>query len=129
MQSRGRLARPHQRLGRRRVAGNMAAAFEVLRPEIGARKPAPHGIDMDRLAAMRGAGERDLGIAQTEPLGGAGLHQRQGLQRLYGRAREDRAVDVAPGTHHAAGGIDHGCGAGVTALDHLAAGRLDQDWI
>jgi len=76
---------------------------------------------------MRAAGERDLWGAETEAIGGAALEERQGLQRLDGRAGEDRPGDVADGRHHLAVGADHGEGAGVHALHQGTAGELDQD--
>ncbi len=84
---------------------------------------------MERLAAVRGRGERDLGVAQPEGVGGAGLDQRQRLQRLDGRAREDRARGIAAGERHAAPHVDHGVGGAMAALDGVAASHLDDDRI
>ena len=52
-----------------------------------------------RLARMGGAGKRDLGSSHAGALGDAALDQRQRLERLHGRAREDRPVDVAERKH------------------------------
>ena len=43
--------------------------------------------DVLRLAVVRGAGERDLAIAEAIGVGGTGLDQRQSLHRLAGRTR------------------------------------------
>ena len=48
-----------------------------------------------RLAAVRGAGHGELCVVEAELIGRAALDQRQRLQHLDGRAREDGAVDVA----------------------------------
>ncbi|MBM3629987.1 MAG: hypothetical protein FJX21_19500, partial [Alphaproteobacteria bacterium] len=61
---------------------------------------------MAGLAAMARAGDRELRLRKREGVGGAALHQRQRLQELDRRAREDRRVDVAAGGEDAAIDID-----------------------
>ena len=62
------------------VIGQMGAAFEIGGGEPDAGQPGAHRLDMARLAAVGGAGERDLGLAQLEFIGGPGLDQGQGQQ-------------------------------------------------
>jgi hypothetical protein len=78
------------------------------------------------LAAVRGAGQRQFLVGQLQRVGGAAGHQRQRLQHLDGRAREDRAVDVAQRGVQRAGGVDDGHRAAVGRLDDAAAPGLHQ---
>jgi hypothetical protein len=50
---------------------------------------------VNRLAAVRGAGERKLGVAQAQIVCRAARDERQRLQQLDGGAREDRPLDIA----------------------------------
>ena len=72
--------------------------------------------DVRRLAAMRGAGERQLLVAKAVAVGRALLDQRQRLQCLDRRARKYRRSHVADGKHVAALRIGHRDGAAVSAL-------------
>ncbi len=56
---------------------------------------------------VRGAGQREVPGAQPRGVGSTALDQRQRLQHLAGRARQDHPGRIAPG------------------LDHLARGRRD----
>ena len=76
-------------------------------------------------SGMRRAGERNLLVAQTQPIGGAALDERQGLQRLDGGARIDRPVRVAKGHNHPAVGIDDRAGPAVGGFDPFSARGLD----
>ena len=84
---------------------------------------------MLRLAGMRGAGERDLGVRQPVFVGEPALDERQGLQRLDGGARIDAALDVADGKHRRALGVDDRDRATMARFDLGAAGDLDQNRI
>jgi len=103
----------------------MGAAFERALVEAEARQPGPHHVDVHRLAAVRGAGQRQLGLAHAEALGRAALQQHQRLQGLDRRAREDRPVVLAQGLAQRAGGIGDGVADPVAALDPLAAAHQD----
>ena len=77
------------------------------------------------LATVRGAGERQLGVGEASsaaPL----CHQRQRLQQLDRRAREDRPVDVADRGEHAAVGVEDRHRADVPRLDRGPAQDLDE---
>jgi hypothetical protein len=95
--------------------------------EPGLRQHARDPRDMPRLAGMRGAGQRQLFVAEAESVGGAGLDQRQGLQRLDRGARENRRCHIADGQHASAVGIGHGDGAAMPALDQRPAQDFDQN--
>ena len=70
-------------------------------------------LRVGRLAAVRSTGQRQLRVAKPEALGGAAGHQRQRLQHLHRRAREDGALDVAARAVQVAAGVDDGQGARV----------------
>ena len=109
------------------VAAVPRAAFEIAGSKPEPLEDAQHRIRMPRLPAVRGAGERELGIAVFPAIGRAGLDQRQGLQALDGRARIDRRLDVAPDLDRASGRIEGGEGDGMAALDHVAPADLDDE--
>ncbi len=90
-------------------------------------QPGAHGLDVKRLAAVRGAGERELRLAQPEGVGGAGFDQGQRLQHLDGRARVDRVLDIATRPSEPARRIGDGDSAAMAALHQVAARDLDQD--
>ena len=80
-------------------------------------------VDVHRRARVRGAGERELLAGQA--VAGAALEQRQRLQHLAGRARQDHRVGVAPGgADRAARVADHRVAA-VVRLGDVAAPDLD----
>jgi hypothetical protein len=72
---------------------------------------------------VRGAGHGELLVVEAELVGGTALDQRQRLQDLDRRAREDRPVDVAQRRHDGAFGIDDGDRAAVHRLAGIAAAR------
>ena len=84
---------------------------------------------MSLLAAMRGASDGELLVAEAKGVGGAALDQRQGLHGLDGGTRIDRALDVADAKQHAPIGIGDGDGAAVAALHQASARHLDQNRI
>ena len=84
---------------------------------------------MSLLAAMRGASDGELLVAEAKGVGGAALNQRQRLHGLDGGARIDRALDVADAKQHAPIVIGDGDGAAVAALHQASAHHLDQNRI
>jgi hypothetical protein len=111
------------------AARPMRAAFE--RPSVQSG-PLQHGTrqrHMRRFARMGGAGERQFLFAEAECIGRTALHQRQRLDRLHRRAREDRPVDIAERGMHLAVGIEDGDGSAMPALHPAAARHLDQNRI
>ena len=108
----------------------MGAAFERTGIEPGGRQHAGGRRDMAGLAAMRRAGKRQFLLAQAVAVRGAGFDQRQRLQRLDGRARKDRPLDVAERQHGSPVGIDDRDGAAVAAFDQPRRARLqpEQDY-
>ena len=105
----------------------MGAALERALVEAEAREPGAHPVDVHRLAAVRGAGQRQLRLADGEALGGAALQQDQRLQGLDRRAREDRPIGLARGMAQRAGGIADRVADAVPALDMLATVDEDSD--
>ena len=85
--------------------------------------------DVCRLAAVRRTAERELLLAQPELLGGARLHDRQRLQRLYRRAGKNRSGHVARGKDRRAVSIDHGDRAAMPAFHQTAAQHFDENRI
>ena len=65
--------------------------------------------------------------SRPSAVGGAALDQRQRLQHLDGRAREDRPLDVAERGDDRAVGIDDGDRAAVHRLARVAAHGFDED--
>jgi len=121
----GGLARSRHRPGRRLVGGIVAAAFQVVDRAADAPQPAGHQLDMARLAAVAGRGQRDLLVAEPEARRGTGLDQRQRLQWLDRRARIDRLLEIAAVDRDPPGDLGHGDRHLVPALDVAAAGHLD----
>jgi hypothetical protein len=78
---------------------------------------------------MRGATQRDLRVGKAISVGGAGLDQRQRLQRLYRRSRKHRPLDVAEGQNFAAVGVDDDPRATVKLLDARASRDLNHDGV
>ena len=81
---------------------------------------------MRGLAFVRGAGKRKLLVREAEPVGGSGLDQRDGLQRLHSRPRVDGHPRVARAVHDLPGCIDDHKGAAVAALNGRAPHHLDE---
>ena len=122
-----RSARRRQRARRSRVVRPVRAAFQAGVVASRLRQHRPRRRDMQRLAAVRGAGQRDLRIGQTEQVRRPARHQRQRLQRLHRRAREHGFVDVAGLPDDAAAGIDDRQRAAMGGFAPPAARHLDQD--
>ena len=122
-------ARTGERAGGRVAERPVRAAFEhaFVASRLGEHRAGQR--DMRLLARMRGAGERDLLVAEAEAVGGAALDQRQGLQRLDRRTRIDGPVDVAEGEHHPPVRVDHGARPAMGGFDPLAAQDFDDDRI
>ena len=105
----------------------MRTAFEIAVAQADLREPRPHRLDMPGLAVMRGAGERDMLVAEAKFLDRAAFDEGHRLDRLVGRAWQDAGVDVAPRGDDGAVRFHHGGGAFVPALDHGTAGDFDDD--
>ncbi len=105
------------------------AAFEIAFAQAGLLQHAPRGRDMLGLAIMRRAGQRDLGVRETEFIGRAAFDHHQGLHRLDRGARKAWQIDIAHRHHDRAVGVGHGKGAVVNAFDAVAAGHFDKDGI
>ncbi len=121
---RGRAGAQHGR-GRRLVQGGVRAAGECRLIQAQAPEPGLDQGHMIRLAAMRGAGQRQLRGTDPERVGGTALDQGQGLEGLDRRARVDGLVDVAQGQQHATVRIGHARPHPMPAFDPLAAPHLD----
>ena len=72
--------------------------------------------------AATGEGRRHICLVRVER-----VDQGQALYRLDGRARKDRALDIAGGEHHAAIGIDDDRRAAVARFDDIAARDLGEN--
>ena len=107
----------------------MGAAAQRRRRKPGFRQHALDAGDMPGFPAMRGASERKLPVGKSEAVGRPLFYERQGLQRLDGRARKHRRGDVAGGKHGAALGVDHRDGAAMPALDQRTADDFDENRI
>src|SRR3546814_2713535 len=73
-----------QREQRRLVARELRAAFQIGDREPDAGEPGGHGVDVTRLAAVAGAGQRQTRLAPLESVGAAALDAGDGLQRPDG---------------------------------------------
>ena len=105
----------------------MRAAFEIALAQADLRQPGAHGLNVARFAIVRGAGQRDVLVAEPEALDSAALDEGHGLDRLVGRARQDGRVDVAPRCDNRAVGLDDGGDALVPAFDDRTPCDLDHD--
>eukprot|EP01136_Pigoraptor_vietnamica_P034857 Opistho-1_new@99314 len=105
----------------------LRAAFQGLHIQAQLGQQAGRGGHVFGLAAVRGAGNGQLGIREVEAFGGPALHQGQGLQYLDGRARKDRALDVTEAMDEGAVGIDDGHGAAVARFDMAATQHFDKN--
>ncbi len=95
VERRGLAAGAGEALRRRCARGPVRAAFQGRLGEAGLGQHGRGGLGVARLAGMRGTGQRQFRMAEAIAVGGSALDQRQGLQRLDGRARIDRLLDVA----------------------------------
>ena len=107
----------------------MRAAGKVALIDPCASEQASHRLDMHAVAAMRGAGDRKLGVAQPERIGSAALDQQNRLERLHRGAREDGTFDVAKRECELSGRIGDGDRAGMAAFHELSAHHLDEHGI
>jgi hypothetical protein len=107
----------------------MRSAAKRRRIKTRLRQHARDARDMGRLATVRGAGQRKLLVAKSVTIGGAGFDERQGLQRLDGRTRQDRRRDIADGKHRRSVGIGNRDGAAMAALHHRPAKNFDKNRI
>ena len=121
------LARCGHRLQGPVVVGPVRTALQGADVQPGLVQHRRRGGRVHALAAVRRAGQRQFGIAQAEAVGRARRHQRQRLQHLDGRSREDRSVDVTERGVERAIGIDDGDRAAVEGLDDPAACDFDED--
>src|SRR6185437_14306076 len=103
----------------------MRAAFEraLIVPRLG--EHGARGRDMVLTSRMRRAAERNLLVAEPKAVRGAARDKRQSLERLDGRARINRPIDVAEGHHHPALRIDDRAGSAMGGFDKAAARSLD----
>src|SRR3954447_2581955 len=92
MQRRGRAARPRQRPARVLVARPMRPTFECASVQPCTLQHALRDLNMRRLAAMTGAGEREFLVAEAITIRRTAFDQWQRLQRLNRRARIDKAA-------------------------------------
>jgi hypothetical protein len=84
---------------------------------------------MRRLAAMRGAAERKLLIAEAITIGRALLYQWHSLERLDGRTRKDRLRHLADRKHHFPVDVGNRDGAAVAALHQRSPHHFDENRI
>ena len=92
----GRLARRAQPVALGRVVGHLRPAAQVGLGEPEVAEPARHPLHVHRRALVRGAGQRQL-LGAESPSAAPLSTQRQRLQHLAGRARQDHRLGVAPG--------------------------------
>ena len=103
----------------------VGAAFEVVFAEPTALEPTADRRHVIGLTAVRGAGERQFGIAQAKGLGGTRFDERQRLNRLDRRAREHRLRRLAPRFDRRTMAIAHHGVDVVKAFDVRATRDLD----
>ena len=113
----------------RRCTGQCAPQASARFVESGLGEHGGGGGDMSGLAGMGGAGQRQLLVAQPEPVRRAAFNQRQRLDRLHRRARENRPLDVAKRERRHAVGVDDDASATMPGLDAAAAPNFDDDGI
>ena len=125
-------ARVRRRAGRGELALHglagwpVRAALERVLVEPGFREHARDHRRVCRLAVVRRACDGQLLVGETERVGGAALDQRQGLQDLDRRAREDRELDVADRDDHRAVGVDDRDRPTMRRFALAAADRFDE---
>jgi len=129
VQRRGRLALRGELAAGRVQPRPVRAAFERAGVEPGLGEHAACGGHVRRLAVVRGAGQRQLGIGQLQRIGRAAGHQRQRLQQLDRRAREYGALDLAEREHAAPVAIDDRHRTAVRRLQRAAAQRFDEQGV
>ena len=126
---RERLPFPAQLFGGRRAEGRLSAAFEVLHTEPQPSEPGGDRVHVERFAAVRAGGQRDLGRAEREMVGGPGLDERNGLERLDRRARVDRGLDVPPTPRYRAVDTDDRRRPPVSTFHHVTPNDFDENGI
>ena len=103
------------------TASMTIATLEIVRRETDTREPPLDGFDMHRLTVVRSAGERDFGIAKPIRIRRPRFDERNGLQRLDGRAGKHRRIDVAQCQHLLAGDVHSHDRAAMATFDRVAA--------
>jgi len=114
--------RDHRVLVRRPMGAALIGCFI----ETGLGEHLLRQLGMGRLARMGGAGKCDLAVPETTGIRSAAFHQRQRLDRLHGRAGENRPFNVADLQDGRAVRIDHRDRAAVPALHHFTAKHFHQ---
>ncbi len=129
VQRRGQLPGACQRDCRVVIARPMRPAFQRALIQAGSGEHRSRQFDMAGLAPVRGAGERQFLVAETQRIRGAAFHKRQRLDRLHRRAREDRPCDIADLQQRPACRVADCYRATMRALDTVAAKNFDEDGI
>src|SRR5512143_967932 len=106
------------RFGDGLVTRGVRTACEIILAQAQAREPGGNARGVHRLAGVRGAGECNFLVAQSESLGRAALDERQRLYRLERGSRIDRRVDIAERETDISPGIRDGERTAMHALDH-----------
>ena len=114
----------HQRAGGRLVQRGVRPAEEVLRAEADPPEEPARRLDVERLAAVGAARQRQLGVGHREAVGGAGEHGGERLDRLRRGAEEHRRVHVARRGDQPSLAPDRHADS-VVALDDAGAGEQD----
>jgi hypothetical protein len=102
----------------------LRATFEVIFGETRLHQHDTCGIGVNLLAIMRGTGKRQFCVAEIQRLRGTGFHQRDGLQGLDCRARENSSLEIANTANQLATGINNRNAAAMQAFGQLAAGHV-----
>ncbi len=120
------LARADQRVARGTVRRLLSAAAEIGVGQVHLREPGADAVGVDRGADMAGAGQREVLGPQTHRIGGARTDQRQRLDHLARRPRQDDRAGITQCHDDLARTVAHDDVAAVDAFDQAAARRLDQ---
>ena len=86
---------------RGRIARRLRPAPESLLAQLEPAEQPPGRADVGGLGVVARDGEAELLVGQADPVGGAGLQQREHLEALHRAAREEGMV-------HGARGLEHG---------------------
>jgi hypothetical protein len=122
----GRFATFAQRIARHRIAGQMGAAFKIGNRATDHLEHLLRQRHMTRLSAMRRTGQRQHFVGERKLLDCPRPENRQGLDRLDRRAREDGLVYVTRRDRDAAIGARNRKRAAVNALDFTTARQLSE---
>ncbi len=115
----------HERRGARFVHRRMRAALERRHVKADLLQHALHGVDVERLAAVRSGGDGELRVVEAEAVGRTAFDDRGADQRFRRGAQERRAIDVACRFDDRAGRLRDGVPDRVLALDDAAARHDD----